>query len=217
MPQSVSDQAARIRRAMVSGRADAAVAIADETAANFPEDRETWLLIAQVHHTVGSPDIAAQAGQRLEAMTIERGLPTQPLRQSRHAYGLAWAHLTTGRGDTARGLFLQAAQLYEIAPSGMTSDFNIAYNLACYLAMAGEHDRAAMEFARAVELGYGADDGWWRADPDLNPIRDHPIYVEAAREMAALEDDRRGNQPRGNGLRRRAPELEAGWSDPSAE
>lgn len=215
VPSSVTDQAVRLRRALVSGRADAAVAIADETARLFPEDRETWFWVTLVHHTVGSPDIAAQAGARLEAMMAERGLPTNPLRQSEHVYRVAWANQGMGRRETARALFLQAAQIYEASPPGMRSDFGIAYNLACYLAMAGEHDRAATEFARAVDLGYGADEGWWKADPDLNPIRDHPVYLEAARELAAVEEDRRWITPRGNGMRRIPPEFEAGPADPS--
>lgn len=216
VPSSVSEQAARIRRALVSGRADAAVSIADETASLFPDDRETWLWVAQVHHTVGSPDIAAQAGVRLEAMVIEQGVPNQLLLQSTHTYRLAWANLAMGRTDTARALFLQAARIYESAPPGMRADDRIAYNLACYLAMAGEDDRAAAAFARAVELGYADDEGWWRADPDLDPIRSHPVYMEAAKAMAALEEDRRWITPRRNGVRRIPPEFEAGWSDPSS-
>lgn len=51
------------------------------------------------------------------------------------------------------------------------------YNLACSLARTGRVEEALAELKRAVELGYDEAE-FMSKDPDLEPIRSHPSYME---------------------------------------
>lgn len=49
------------------------------------------------------------------------------------------------------------------------------YNLACSYALCSELDRAAAALQQALNLGY-RDFKWLARDPDLRPLRKHPLY-----------------------------------------
>jgi tetratricopeptide (TPR) repeat protein len=49
------------------------------------------------------------------------------------------------------------------------------YNLACSYALCSELDRAAAALQQAINLGY-RDFKWLSRDPDLRPLRKHPLY-----------------------------------------
>ena len=51
----------------------------------------------------------------------------------------------------------------------------VFYNLACSYSLNQELDRAAAALERALRLGYN-DFKWLAKDPDLRPLRKHPIY-----------------------------------------
>ena len=51
----------------------------------------------------------------------------------------------------------------------------VFYNLACSYALCSELDRAAAALERAINLGY-RDFRWLARDPDLRPLRKHPLY-----------------------------------------
>jgi tetratricopeptide (TPR) repeat protein len=53
----------------------------------------------------------------------------------------------------------------------------VFYNLACSHSLNGEVDRAAEALERALVLGY-RDFEWLAMDPDLNHLRQHPLYRE---------------------------------------
>lgn len=51
----------------------------------------------------------------------------------------------------------------------------VFYNLACSYSLNSEFDRAAAALERALSLGY-RDFKWLAKDPDLRPLRKHPLY-----------------------------------------
>lgn len=51
----------------------------------------------------------------------------------------------------------------------------VFYNLACSYALCSELDRAAAALQQAINLGY-RDFKWLARDPDLRPLRKHPLY-----------------------------------------
>jgi tetratricopeptide (TPR) repeat protein len=51
----------------------------------------------------------------------------------------------------------------------------VFYNLACSYSLNQELDRAAAALEKALALGY-RDFNWLARDPDLRPLRKHPIY-----------------------------------------
>jgi hypothetical protein len=54
------------------------------------------------------------------------------------------------------------------------------YNLACYLALAGEADDAVEQLRTAVELDRDSVMKWLPHDTDLDPLRDDPRFKELA-------------------------------------
>jgi hypothetical protein len=55
------------------------------------------------------------------------------------------------------------------------------YNLACYLALAGEADDAFEQLQTALELNRDQVGNWLPHDTDLDPLRDDPRFEELAR------------------------------------
>jgi len=51
----------------------------------------------------------------------------------------------------------------------------VFYNLACSYSLNREFDRAAASLEKALSLGY-SDFKWLAKDPDLRPLRHHPIF-----------------------------------------
>src|SRR5215475_1540843 len=51
----------------------------------------------------------------------------------------------------------------------------VFYNLACSYSLNREFDRAAASLEKALSLGY-SDFKWLAKDPDLRPLRQHPIF-----------------------------------------
>ena len=51
----------------------------------------------------------------------------------------------------------------------------VFYNLACSYSLNREFDRAAASLEKALSLGY-TDFKWLAKDPDLRPLRQHPIF-----------------------------------------
>jgi hypothetical protein len=55
------------------------------------------------------------------------------------------------------------------------------YNVACYLALADEHDAAFEHLRKAIELDRDKVMKWLPHDTDLDPIREDPRFEELAR------------------------------------
>lgn len=59
------------------------------------------------------------------------------------------------------------------------------YNLACSLAINGQFDRAALELALALDLGY-RDFPHLAKDPELEQLRKHPSFRKVRAKITAL-------------------------------
>ena len=51
----------------------------------------------------------------------------------------------------------------------------VLYNVACFYAEQGDHERSIDLLERAVSLGWG-DRAWMEHDSDLDPLQDHPRF-----------------------------------------
>jgi len=80
------------------------------------------------------------------------------------------AELVSRKGMVERAVELDG-RLVQLLPE----DFLARYNLACSLARAGMPDEAIDSLSRAILLGYD-DLAHMEADPDLEPLREHPDF-----------------------------------------
>jgi hypothetical protein len=87
---------------------------------------------------------------------------------------IAFAKLDAG--DAAGGRAIMEAGL-----SGTEELWGRHYNVACYLALAGEHDAAFEHLRTAIELDRDKVTQWLPHDTDLDPLRDDPRFEELAR------------------------------------
>jgi hypothetical protein len=87
---------------------------------------------------------------------------------------VAFARLDAGDAEGGRAIMEQTIAEGEHAWGGH-------YNLACYLALAGEHDAALDELRTARELNRDNVMKWLPHDTDLDPIRDDPRFEELSK------------------------------------
>jgi tetratricopeptide (TPR) repeat protein len=80
-----------------------------------------------------------------------------------------------GDSYTQRGRFEHSLkvdqQLSQLEPGNPL----VFYNLACSYSLNSEFDAAAAALDKALSLGY-RDFKWLAKDPDLRPLRKHPLY-----------------------------------------
>jgi hypothetical protein len=74
-------------------------------------------------------------------------------------------------------------QFLQVSPNHV----DMLYNAACAHARLGQRDEAAAALLRAVKAGFLAFDAM-RRDPDLEPVRDHPVF-QAILEAAQRSSD----------------------------
>jgi hypothetical protein len=86
---------------------------------------------------------------------------------------IAFAKLDAG--DAAGGRAIMEAGL-----SQADEIWGRHYNVACYLALAGEHDAAFEHLRTAIELDREKVMKWLPHDSDLDPLRDDPRFQELA-------------------------------------
>ena len=95
------------------------------------------------------------------------------------AYGWEDVHLAFAKldaGDAAAGRAIMEEWL-----SGDREPWGRQYNLACYLALAGETDDAFEHLRTAVELDRDSVMKWLPEDTDLDPLRSDPRFEELAK------------------------------------
>ncbi len=139
-----------------------------------------WRRLGEYHERDGEMDLAYSAYARAEQEYLKAVLSPPTSAQDEDATHIAglWYDIGLLRAEKldrpaeAREAFREAMELMEafcrLRPSRVP-----LYNLACYAARAGEHEKAIEAFARAIEAGW---ENYERAieDPDLAPVRDDP-------------------------------------------
>ncbi len=76
---------------------------------------------------------------------------------------------------TQRGRFDDSLKVDQQLSSLEPRNPLVFYNLACSYSLNGNLDSAAASLERALLLGY-RDFKWLARDPDLQPLRKHPLY-----------------------------------------
>ncbi len=138
-----------------------------------------WRRLGEYHERDGEMDLAYSAYARAEQEYV-KAVTAPPVsardQDATHVAGL-WYDIgilreKLDRPDEAREAFREAMELMEVFCSLRPSRVPL-YNLACYAARAGEHEKAIEALERAIEAGW---ENYARAvaDPDLAPIRDDP-------------------------------------------
>lgn len=142
----------------------------------------------------------ARRGLELTEAWIERD-PTEPrwhafrgwfLLLSSGGSGRAAASEGDGSSDEAeaRAAFERAAALLGAREPSQQSAASRAYDLACYLSMAGRLDESLDHLAASIELG-PTRSNWLRSDPDLDPVRGLDRYASI---LVRLEEIRLVNE-----------------------
>ncbi|MDX9912281.1 MAG: hypothetical protein RBS39_10660 [Phycisphaerales bacterium] len=149
-----------------------------------PDDDEAALFAALAADRLRLPE-RGEAWERLRAMVRDN---PEEFGDARRDYLLGWAARGLGEISEAERRFsaLVASSARLVAPRvANTSEGDPVlagsgdlYNLACYLALAGEADAALDMFDAAVQAGW-TDAAWPAADPDLETIREHPRFKAA--------------------------------------
>jgi hypothetical protein len=62
----------------------------------------------------------------------------------------------------------------------------VFYNLACSYSLNREFGRAAASLEKALSLGY-CDFKWLARDPDLRPLRQHPLYSNIKSKIRSMK------------------------------
>jgi adenylate cyclase len=139
-----------------------------------PEDYQPSALIALVLTQLGRHDEARRADE-LALDAINKSLELNP--DDARAYSL-------GAGTLARlGEIERAKRWHERAMSLAPDDDAILYNVASYLALFGEKEKALDALERAIEAGLAGGD-WIKHDPDWQRLRGHPRFEAILKRIA---------------------------------
>jgi tetratricopeptide (TPR) repeat protein len=87
--------------------------------------------------------------------------------------------LYTKHGRVTDGLRMDR-RLVRLLPSNATAH----YNLACSLALVKKKSEALRSLRQAIELGY-RDVDWMQQDPDLDSLKNHPLFQALLDQLKA--------------------------------
>ena len=127
--------------------------------------------IEQTCRALGRQDDARQASQQVLQLLPDYLLQNPDDARARMVYAITLA--SDGRHEEA---VAEGNHAVELSPD----DPLMLYNVACLFAQLRETDRAVDALQRAVQAGYW-DYGWMAHDPDLDPLREDPRFVELTR------------------------------------
>jgi len=87
---------------------------------------------------------------------------------------------------TQRGRYAEGLQMDERLARLRPDDALIFYNLACSYSLTEQFDRAALTLEKALDLGY-CDFSWLAKDPDLEKLRQQPVYRDLQDKIRRLK------------------------------
>jgi tetratricopeptide (TPR) repeat protein len=91
-----------------------------------------------------------------------------------------------GDDYTRRGKFVAGLKVDEQLSQLRPVDPLVQYNLACSYSLTGNFNQAAAALEKALDLGY-SDFKWLVKDPDLNDLRQHPLYKSIRAKVRRLQ------------------------------
>jgi tetratricopeptide (TPR) repeat protein len=80
-----------------------------------------------------------------------------------------------GDDYTKRGKYLAGLQIDQQLAELKPRDSMVFYNLACSYSLTRHYEEAVGALEQAINLGY-RDFGWLAEDPDLEDLRNQPVY-----------------------------------------
>ena len=91
-----------------------------------------------------------------------------------------------GDDYTQRGKFVAGLKVDEQLSQLRPADPLVQYNLACSYSLTGTFNQAAAALEKALDLGF-TDFKWLGQDPDLNDLRQHPLYAGIRAKVRRLK------------------------------
>ncbi|HET6401911.1 MAG TPA: TIR domain-containing protein [Candidatus Kapabacteria bacterium] len=137
-----------------------------------PEDYATIGVLSGIYTRLGHRDDQKKC-ERLILELMPRYLLRNP--EDTHAR-IFYAIALAGAGRTA-----EAKQEATIVLEASFDDSNSLYNVACCLAQLHDSAAAVDALRKAIAVGYANYD-WIKRDSDLDPIRNHPGYIELMKD-----------------------------------
>ena len=91
-----------------------------------------------------------------------------------------------GDDYTRRGKFVAGLKVDEQLAQLRPDDSLVHYNLACSYSLTDQFEQAAASLRKALNLGY-RDFKWLAKDPDLDKLREHPLYERIQAKVRSLQ------------------------------
>ena len=165
------------RTCWAQGKMERAAQLFEKAAEVNPQDFQALSLLNSVYDKLGHK--AQQESARSRAIVIiERHLELNPDNARALYFG---AILLIVQGERERGLEL-AERAIAIDPD----DLNIAYNVACAHARAGNTETALDYLSKVLLAGFSHKE-WVENDGDLMSLHGHPRFQELLEQMPSLE------------------------------
>lgn len=90
-----------------------------------------------------------------------------------------------GDDYTRRGKYVAGLKVDEKLAQLRPEDSLVHYNLACSYSLTDQFDQAVAALEKALSLGY-RDFKWLAKDPDLDKLREHPLYERIQAKVRRL-------------------------------
>lgn len=161
------------RTCFVQGKHEEATRLYEQAETVKPDDCQASSLLAFTCRTLGQREKAEDAYRRTLAK-VRKQLDLNP-DDSRAIYLGATALMELG--SPSEGLEW-ARRSYDLDPD----DPYIVYGIACFHSRMGMIEEAVAFFEQAVRAGFSHVE-WIRNDSDFDPIRDHPRFMAALRQL----------------------------------
>lgn len=177
----VNKEAARVR--MRQGRLEDARELLEKAISLMEADVHAWARLVTLHHALGNRSAEKIAAENA-VQHAEQVLASDPSNGAAMSFG-ALAHAALGHSERARE-WIERALLVD--PDNLSMRYNFACTLASYL---GDEEEALRYLERSLATAGAFHLGLVEADPDLNPLRDHPRFkdmIAAARKRLGLKD-----------------------------
>ena len=175
----VNKEAARVR--MRQHRLGDAAALLEKAVALMEADVHAWARLVTLHHALKNRSAEKIAAEKTIS-EAEEILAADPSNGAAMSFG-ALAHAALGRSERAKE-WIERALLVD------PDNLSMHYNFACALAgFVGDSDAALRHLERSLATAGVFHLSLVEADPDLDPLRDHPGFQEilaAARKRLGM-------------------------------
>ena len=150
------------------GKLERAAELFESASQLRPMDYQSLVLLSRVHEGLGNEALSLDAARRGVAIA-EKVLELKP-DESRALYLTATSLVMIGRKEDAESWVERALFIEPEDPS-------VLYNVACYYAQTGQIDKA-LDCLENAHLPGMANKSWLTNDADLDPLRDHPRFLQ---------------------------------------